>query len=168
MSNAKVTPHIKEEDGGARLPAGSSRVAGAWSDSQLLTAPHANGSASDKKLPSSMPLLRLNRVMAFVDANIDLDLCLLTLATVAGMSPYYFSRLFKQSTGVTPHRYVLQRRMEQAKRLLEEKRLSVLHVAHQVGFDDQSQFTRVFHKIVGTTPSDYRKMLQSAKISGCH
>jgi len=115
-----------------------------------------------------MPLLRLNRVMAFVDANLALDLCVPTLATVAGMSPYYFSRVFKQSTGITPHRYVLQRRMEQAKRLLEKKRLSVLHVAHQVGFTDHSQFTRVFHKIVGTTPSVYRKTLQSAELNNWH
>ena len=165
MSNAKVTPDIKEVISGAPPQAGSSQISGAWSDAQVLAAPHANGSASIKKLPSAMPVLRLNRVTAFVDANIALDLCVPTLATVAGMSPYYFSRVFKQSTGITPHRYVLQRRMEQAKRLLEKKRLSVLRVAHQVGFTDQSQFTRAFHKIVGTTPSDYRKALPSAKLS---
>ena len=73
------------------------------------------------------------------------------------MSSFYFCRSFKQSTGITPHRYVLTRRMEHAKQLLQEKTVPLVQVAHEVGFADQSQFTRVFHKIVGTTPSQYRK-----------
>ena len=109
-----------------------------------------------KALPG-MPLLRLNRVIDFVEANVAQDLCVSTLAAIAGMSPYHFCRSFKQSTGITPHRYVLQRRMEQARYLLEQKAVPLLEIAHQVGFTDQSQFTRVFHKMVGTTPSQYRK-----------
>lgn len=109
---------------------------------------------------SRIPHMRLNRVMAFVDANLGLDLCVPTLATVAGMSPYYFCRAFKQSTGITPHRYVLHRRMEQAKRLLEQNQAHLLEIAQAVGFADQSQFTRVFHKMVGITPSHYRKTQQ--------
>lgn len=159
MSNTKLVPGVPRNNGSARTQP-SSQVQPAWDDSAAFPAPHANGSAVDQKFSSSMPLLRLNRVIAFVDANISLDLCVPTLATVAGMSPYYFSRVFKQSTGLTPHRYVLQRRMEQAKRLLEKKSVSLLHVAHRVGFTDQSQFTRVFHKMVGTTPSLYRKELR--------
>ena len=109
-----------------------------------------------------MPRLRLNRVIEFVDANITLDLCVSTLASVAGMSSFYFCRSFKQSTGITPHRYVLTRRMEHAKQLLQEKTVPLVQVAHEVGFADQSQFTRVFHKIVGTTPSQYRKFCRMA------
>ncbi|HEY6249174.1 MAG TPA: AraC family transcriptional regulator [Candidatus Angelobacter sp.] len=131
MSNTRLTPDIKEQGSIVRPEPG--------------------------KLSSSMPLVRLTRVTAFVDANIALDLCVPKLANVAGMSPYYFCRAFKQSTGVTPHRYVLHRRMERAKRLLEEKPAPLLEIAHAVGFADQSQFTRVFHKMVGTTPSHYRK-----------
>jgi AraC family transcriptional regulator len=111
----------------------------------------------DQKRPSGMPILRLNRVMAFVDANVAQDLCVSTLAAVVGMSPYHFCRSFKQSTGITPHRYVLYRRMEQAMYLLEQKGIRLLEIAQKVGFSDQSQFTRVFHKVVGTTPSLYRK-----------
>ena len=109
---------------------------------------------------SRIPRMRLNRVMAFVDANLGLDLCVPTLATVAGMSPYYFCRTFKQSTGTTPHRYVLHRRMEQAKRLLEQNQAHLLDIAEAVGFADQSQFTRVFRKMVGMTPAHYRKTQQ--------
>lgn len=119
----------------------------------------ARSSSLPSKASAGMPSLRLDRVMAFVDANIALDLGVSRLAAVAGMSPYYFCRSFKQSTGITPHRYVLQRRMEQAKRLLEQKPAHLLEIARRTGFSDQSQFTRVFHKIVGMTPSKYRKEL---------
>lgn len=159
MSNAKLVPDITRHNGGGHSQP-SSQIRRDWHDSAASPAPHAHGSVISQKFSTSMPLLRLNRVIAFVDANISLDLCVPTLATVAGMSPYYFSRVFKQSTGLTPHRYVLQRRMEQAKQLLEKKSVSLLHVAHRVGFADQSQFTRVFHKMVGTTPSQYRKELE--------
>ena len=137
MSNARVTPNLK----------GPGQVLEDERRAILL----------GEKDPPGMPQVRLNRVIAFVDANVAQDLCVTTLASVAGMSPFYFCRSFKQSTGITPHRYVLNRRMEQARYLLEQKAMPLLEIAHQVGFTDQSQFTRVFHKMVGTTPSQYRK-----------
>lgn len=132
----------------------------AWSATHVMqSTPTSRPFAPPAKISPGMPSLRLNRVLEFVDANIAIDLCVSTLAAVAGMSPFYFCRSFKQSTGITPHRYVLQCRMEQAKRLLQEKNGHLMEVAHEVGFADQSQFTRVFHKIVGITPSQYRKGL---------
>jgi|SRR5579862_239944 len=159
MSNTRVTPDIKGRAGVVRAETISSEASKSWSDSPVIPGPHVNTTTPlpDTKISSRLPLLRLNRVIAFVDENIALNLCVPTLATVAGMSHYYFCRAFKESTGITPHRYVLHRRMEEAKRLLEERTISLLQVAHQVGFTDQSQFTRVFHKMVGTTPSKYRK-----------
>jgi len=109
------------------------------------------------KAPSAILGPRLSRVMAFIDDNITLDLCVATLAQVAGMSSFYFCRSFKQSTGITPHQFVLGRRMELAKQLLQQERIPLMEVAQKVGFSDQSQFTRVFRKIVGTTPSQFRK-----------
>lgn len=143
MSNAKVIPNMKGHGSTVRRAPAAANL-------RMWTA--------DRKATAGMPLLRLNRVMEFVDANLAFDLCVPRLATVAGMSPYYFCRAFKQQTGITPHRYVLQRRMEQARRLLEEKAGSLLEIARRVGFADQSQFTRVFRKLVGVTPSIYRKI----------
>ena len=152
MSNAKLSLNPKSQDRSLRRDVWNAAHDVALSLESRPFSPAA-------KISPGMPSMRLNRVLEFVDANIAVDLCVSRLAAVAGMSPYYFCRSFKQSTGITPHRYVLQCRMEQAKRLLQEKPDHLMEVAHQVGFADQSQFTRVFHKIVGMTPSQYRRGL---------
>jgi AraC family transcriptional regulator len=103
-----------------------------------------------------LPQARLRRVLEYMQAHLDHELSLAALAAVAGMSPYYFSRLFKQSTGLSPHQYLLQQRVERAKRLLADARLSITEVAQQVGFASQAHLTMVFHQRVGTTPRQYR------------
>jgi AraC-like DNA-binding protein len=159
ISNANIAPNMKN-NANSRRPTSVSADALSMSNGAFIhTHDEIRQSSSPAKVSQGMPSLRLNRVMAFVDANITVDLCVSTLAAVAGMSPYYFCRSFKQSTGITPHRYVLQRRMKQATHLLEQKSAPLWEIARDLGFADQSQFTRVFHKIVGKTPSQYRKEL---------
>jgi AraC-like DNA-binding protein len=160
MSNTKFIPGMKGQDRSFQPLQTPILAPVLWPDP---ASGHPNDSNNQTlRLPvkpaTGMPLVRLSRVIDFVDANIALDLCVSSLAAVAGMSSFYFCRSFKQSTGITPHRYVLYRKMEHAKRLLASKEISLLHVAQQVGFTDQSQFTRVFHKIVGVTPAQYRKL----------
>jgi AraC family transcriptional regulator len=103
-----------------------------------------------------MPRARLQRVLEYMQAHLDQELSLAALAAMAQMSPYYFSRLFKQSTGLSPHQYVLQQRVEWAKRLLAEAQLSIADIAHHVGFASQAHLTMVFRQWVGTTPRQYR------------
>jgi AraC family transcriptional regulator len=103
-----------------------------------------------------LPGYRLRRVIDYIASNLDKELSLLDLAGVAGASPHHFGELFRQSTSMSPHRYVLVRRIERAKELLRSPALTVLDVAVQTGFSDQSHFTKVFRRIVGTTPSHYR------------
>jgi AraC family transcriptional regulator len=76
------------------------------------------------------------------------------------MSQYYFSKLFKVSTGTTPHQYVMRQRVERAQELLCTTRTPLAEVATQVGFETQSHFTSVFRHIVGITPKRYREMHQ--------
>lgn len=153
MSNTKVIPILSIRNSPtARGPLANGEMPG-WNDGATIPA----GRFSSGKSAAGLPSPRLNRVLVFVEENLAVDLNLFTLAGVAGMSPYYFCRSFKQSTGITPHRYVLQRRMELAKRLLEQRSGYLAEIAQQVGFADQSQFARVFRKIVGMTPSEYRK-----------
>ena len=78
------------------------------------------------------------------------------IAEVAHMSPHYFSRAFRNSTGLPPHRYVINRRIEKAKTLLSDNHLPLVEVGLSVGFQNQSHFTTLFHKRTGVTPKVYR------------
>ena len=78
------------------------------------------------------------------------------------MSQYYFSKLFKMSTGTTPHQYVMRQRVERAQEHLRESRTALAEVATQVGFETQSHFTSVFRRLVGATPKHYREMHQAS------
>jgi AraC family transcriptional regulator len=83
-------------------------------------------------------------------------LTLMELSTVVQMSPYHFARLFKQSTGVPPHRFVLGQRIARASVLLRDARLSIGEVGRLVGFRTPSHFTTAFRRMTGITPSAYR------------
>jgi AraC family transcriptional regulator len=100
--------------------------------------------------------LKLQQVTEYINEHLHQDVKLIELAAIAQMSPYHFLRLFKQSMGVTPHQYILQRRIEKAKYLLQHSELSIADVAASVGFCDQSHFTRYFKRIVGITPKQLR------------
>jgi transcriptional regulator GlxA family with amidase domain len=69
---------------------------------------------------------------------------------------YHFARGFKQSTGETPHQHVLRRRIERAKEFLRDSRFSVIEASARTGFVDQSHFSKVFRRIVGIAPSEFR------------
>ncbi len=87
------------------------------------------------------------------------DLSIAAIADELAISQYYFSRMFKQSTGVSPYQYVMRQRIERAKYLLRMTPLSVAAIAEHVGFSSQNQLTIQFRKFIGTTPSGYRKNL---------
>lgn len=93
----------------------------------------------------------------YIHAHLDQDLKLVELAAIAQISPYHFLRLFKQKMGVTPHQYILQRRIEQAKFLLQHSELSLAEIALRVRFCDQSHLTRCFKRIVGITPKQLQQ-----------
>ena len=109
-----------------------------------------------------LPPRRLQRVFSHIRENIGRELSVTELAQVVGMSQYYFSKLFKMSTGTTPHQYVMRQRVERAQELLRETQTPLAHVATQVGFETQSHFTSVFRRLVGATPKHYREMHQLA------
>jgi AraC family transcriptional regulator len=117
---------------------------------------------SSRKLPlrqyrGGMSSYQLRRSIEFIEANLGNDLGLAELAANVRMSPYYFCRLFKQSTSLSPHQFVLRERIERAQQLLREHRLPIATIARELGFSDQSHFARVFHGLVGTTPRQYAR-----------
>ncbi|MGY8663798.1 AraC family transcriptional regulator [Bradyrhizobium sp. UFLA05-109] len=90
-------------------------------------------------------------------ANLEGDLSLADLANDCGLSASHFSRAFRQSTGLSPHQWLQQRRIEQAKNLLANRNLSLSEIALSCGFADQSHFTRVFTNLVGISPGVWRR-----------
>lgn len=97
----------------------------------------------------------LREVEEYIHAHLDQNIALADLANVAHLSEFHFARLFKQTTGLPPHQFVIHQRIERAKRLIAEGRLSLAQIAFEVGFSDQSQFNRHFKPLVGVTPKRF-------------
>ena len=95
---------------------------------------------------------RLRAVLRHIDLNLADDLNLNSLAERAGLSAYHFARMFKESTGTSPHQYVLRCRVDQARLLLQVSGGRVVDVALKVGFSDQGHLARHFKRAYGVTP----------------
>jgi len=111
--------------------------------------------ASVREVRGGMPEFRLRQTIDYIEANLTGELRLEEMAENVQMSPYTFGRLFTQTTGLTPHQYVLRARIKEAKRRLREGKSTIADISLQLGFSDQSHFTRVFHKITGVTPRKF-------------
>ena len=98
----------------------------------------------------------LRRAVEYVEENLAGDLSLAEIAGAANMSPYHFSRLFKESVGSPPHRYVVARRVERAKELLLGTDLPIAEVARGVGFSGQSHLHFHVKRLLGATPASLR------------
>ena len=103
-----------------------------------------------------LPRRALREVVDYIGDNLQKDLTLAEMARVARMSPYHFSRLFKESTGLTPHQYVIERRVQRARELLSSTDLPIAEVALLCGFAHQSHLNRHFKRLLGVNPKALR------------
>lgn len=96
------------------------------------------------------------RITDYIDAHLDHALTLQDLGEIAGLSEFHLQRMFSASCGVSPHGWILHRRIARAKQLLAASD-PIAQIASACGFSSQSHLTRVFKATVGTTPSAYRQ-----------
>jgi AraC family transcriptional regulator len=108
-----------------------------------------------------LPRWKLLRVCEFVESNLGGSIKVADLAKVATLSGSHFNRAFRKSVGVTPRVFILERRIARAQALMLSTQDSLSSIAYACGLSDQSHLTRRFSKIVGLTPSRWRRQQHS-------
>jgi two-component system response regulator YesN len=105
------------------------------------------------------------RALLYIARNYKEDISMEQTAEYVNLSPHYFSKMFRQHAGETFIDYVTRLRINEAKRLIAEERLSLKEISYEAGYKDPNYFSRVFKKATGMTPSEYRQ--QYEKQSPC-
>ena len=126
---------------------------------RLLSA-HAGTAARIQPVIGGLAPASLLRAIERLRSDSDSDVSLGALAAEAGLSRFHFCRAFKESTGLSPHAWLRQHRLEQAMNMLRESDVSVVSVAAALGYASQTAFAAAFKKLTGETPSDWRRRVR--------
>jgi AraC family transcriptional regulator len=118
---------------------------------------YAHSSVNYPDFASALPDSKIKRAKDYIETHLASELSLDRMAEVAALSTYHFARSFKAATGISPHRYVTQRRIEAAKILLSSTALPIHEIARQVGMSNQSHFASHFKNLVGCSPRGFRE-----------
>jgi AraC family transcriptional regulator len=108
---------------------------------------------------------RLRRIKELVHAKMEEDLSLDEMAQSVGLSTAHFARMFRKSTGATPHQFVLRQRLERAQAMLRDPDARVLDIAVACGFKTQQHFAQVFREVLGVSPTEYRQDLVGSEVT---
>ena len=122
----------------------------------LLLRRHSRGSPAGILPSGGLTHNQARRVLDYIESNLSSQLTLAELAGIAELSLHHFARMFKQTIGVAPYRYVLERRVERAKAMLRAAKASLVDISLSAGFYSQSHFTSAFHRMVGATPTEFQ------------
>jgi len=106
-----------------------------------------------------LPIVRLRKIEDYVHAHVSESISIDSLAELAELSAFHFSRVFKQATGITPLQFVTRERMLQAQQLIRETSRSLIEIALEVGYTSPSHFAQVFRRTVGMAPTEFRNAL---------
>ena len=123
---------------------------------QLFSVDSTNRTDETGYFRGGLPPRVVRRLREHIDSNIDQRISVEALAKLANLSVCYFVRAFKQSVGVTPHDYLIRRRVKRTMELLSGTDMSLSETALAAGFADQSHCARRFRQHVGMSPRDYR------------
>jgi AraC family transcriptional regulator len=142
-----------------RMPDSYADSAARYLATHLLSTAHRWPESTVSRHPGELTDRRLARVMEYLEHHHREDVSNQQMAEVAGISPFHFTRLFKRKVGCTPHRYVLQLRMQSARKMLRGTDLSVLEVAAACGYANPSHFAAAFCNAFGQNPGEFRGSL---------
>src|SRR5260370_15946498 len=106
-----------------------------------------------------LPIARLRKIEDYVHAHLAESISIETLAELVELSPFHFSRMFKQTTGMTPLQFVTRERIVRAQQLVRETSRSLIEIALEVGYTSPSHFAQVFRRVVGVAPTEFRSGL---------
>jgi AraC family transcriptional regulator len=144
----------------ARTPGNSKRVAAfAHLLAIYIAEKYTNIASKRPDYHGGLPIARLRKVEDYVRAHLMESISLEKLAELAELSPFHFSRVFKQSTGMTPLQFVTRERILLAQQLIRETSLSLIEIALEVGYTSPSHFAQVFRRTVGVAPNQFRNAL---------
>jgi AraC family transcriptional regulator len=125
---------------------------------RLLFERHSTASTTrSMPTPSGLARGQVRRVLEFIESNLSRQLTLSELARVADLSLHHFARMFKSTIGEAPHQYVLERRVEHAKKMIRGTDDSLVEISLSSGFCSQSHFTATFHRLMGLTPAQFQE-----------
>lgn len=120
---------------------------------------YSSTAPSEQLPPGKLTPLNLRRATDFINESLEGELALADIAGAVGMSQFHFARMFKQTTGYTPLQYVMEQKIERAKRFLKDDEMALVDIAFRLGFASQSHFTAHFRRLTGTTPKHFRGSL---------
>jgi AraC family transcriptional regulator len=124
-----------------------------------LLARYSTHARPAQPITAGLTQVQRQQIVDYINANLDRNIRLTELARLVQLSPYHFARLFKTSTNLSPHQYLLRCRVERAKQLIKIGNSSLAAIAQTVGFASQGHLTYHFKRFVGTTPKVFRQQL---------
>jgi AraC family transcriptional regulator len=144
-----------------RTPGDSKRVAAFTQLLAIYIAEKYTNIASERpNYHGGLPIARLRKVEDYVRAHLAENISIEKLAELTELSPFHFSRVFKDSTGMTPLQFVIRERILRAQQLIRETSRSLIEIALEVGYTSPSHFAEVFRRTVGMAPSEFRMLLE--------
>jgi AraC family transcriptional regulator len=105
-----------------------------------------------------MPAHKLRQALAYIEQNLAHDLTVEAIARSVGMSTFHFAHGFRTAAGEPPHKYLMRRRHDEARRLLRKTKLSMTEIAQRIGYGSPSHFSVAFQKLARMSPSEYRRL----------
>jgi AraC family transcriptional regulator len=144
----------------ARVP-GSSKIIADLTQlfATYLAEKYTSSASGQPEFRGGLPIRQLQKVGDYVTEHLAEEILVEALAQMVQLSPFHFSRVFKQSTGMTPLQFVTRERITRAQQLIRETSRSLIEIALDVGYSNPSHFAKVFRKVAGVTPTEFRNAL---------